>query len=242
MKARKRRGRHAAPGGFSPVRAAALPCALLGAAGAAFAGLAVMPASATDGPRVTAAQALAPVELSVRTPVTEPNAELAAALGQGLADAAVEERTQRASRSRSIATPMPEADAAAVRALFVRPGDGRRTSGYGRRWGRLHAGIDLAAGTGSPIRAVAAGVVKSAGRESGYGNCVRIIHTDGTETVYAHMSRIVASDGETVSAGEVIGKEGNTGRSTGPHLHFEVRINGTPVNPAAWLRKRGIAV
>ena len=240
MPATRRRGRHAAPGGFSPLRAAALPCALLGAAGAAFAGLAVVPPSATEGPRVTAAQALAPVELAFRAPVAEPNTALAAALDRGLADAAAQERTRRASRSRSLATPEPEVEP--VPASFVRPGDGRRTSGYGRRWGRLHAGIDLAAGTGSPIRAVAAGVVKSAGRESGYGKCVRILHADGTETVYAHMSRIMATDGESVSAGEIIGREGNTGRSTGPHLHFEVRINGTPVNPTAWLRKRGVAV
>jgi murein DD-endopeptidase MepM/ murein hydrolase activator NlpD len=240
LPATARGGKHAAPGGFSPLRAASLPCALLGAAGAAFAGLAVMPASAADAPRVTAAQALAPVELPGPVLATKPNVVLGAALERGLEDATARERTQRASRSRSLTTPEPEA--ATVKALFVRPGDGRRTSGYGRRWGRLHAGVDLAAGTGSPIRAVAAGVVKSAGRESGYGNCVRIIHADGTETVYAHMSRIIASDGEKVAAGELIGKEGNTGQSTGPHLHFEVRINGTPVNPATWLRKRGVAI
>lgn len=233
MQVKQRGGKHAAPGGFSPLRAAALPCALLGAAGTAFAGLAVLPASAKEVPRVTAAQALAPVELPAPAATAQANAALADALDRGLRDA------ERASRSRSASPqPQPEVD----RALYVRPGEGRRTSGYGRRWGRLHAGVDLAAGTGSPVRAAAAGVVKSAGREGGYGNCVRIIHADGTETVYAHMSRILVSDGERVSAGELVGREGNTGQSTGPHLHFEVRINGTPVNPATWLRKRGVTV
>ena len=129
-----------------------------------------------------------------------------------------------------------------MEALYARPGQGRRTSSYGQRWGRLHAGVDLAAGTGSPVVAAAAGRVKSAGTESGYGRCVRIILDDGTETVYAHMSRLLVSDGQRVRAGELIGREGNTGRSTGPHLHFEVRINGTPVNAEAWLRKRGVAI
>jgi murein DD-endopeptidase MepM/ murein hydrolase activator NlpD len=78
--------------------------------------------------------------------------------------------------------------------------------------------------------------------ESGYGKCVRITHPDGTVTVYAHMSELLVEAGSTVTAGQQIGREGNTGRSTGPHLHFEVRVDGTPVNPAAWLQARGVAV
>ncbi|MBC7374718.1 MAG: M23 family metallopeptidase [Frankiales bacterium] len=119
---------------------------------------------------------------------------------------------------------------------------GRLTSSYGRRWGRLHAGIDLASGIGSPVRAVAAGVVQSSGTESGYGQAVRIRHDDGTVTVYAHMSALLVSTGEQVSPGEQIGREGNTGHSTGPHLHFEVRVNGSPIDPIPWLRERGIDV
>ena len=245
LTATRRRAKHAAPSTFSPLRAASLPCLLLGAAGAAFAGMAALPASAVDAPaaRVTAAEALAPVELAPA------NVQLAAVLEQGRAAAdrqAAARLAARASRSRTAPAAAPAAKATAAPkaavALFVRPGEGRRTSGYGRRWGRLHAGVDLAAGIGSPIRAVAAGVVKSAGQESGYGNCVRVVHADGTETVYAHMSRIVARGGDRVSAGELLGKEGNTGRSTGPHLHFEVRINGTPINPLPWLAQRGIKV
>lgn len=241
--------RHAAPGGFSARRAAALPFLLLTAAGSALAGLALLPpALAGDGlPRITAAQALAPVE--VPPPVV--NERLALALAQGAkAAAAMPARPaapSRASRSRTQPAPTPapgssETGPAEVTVQFARPGKGRLTSPYGRRWGRLHAGIDLAAGMGSPVRAAARGVVLSAGAESGYGRVVRVVHADGTVTVYAHMSAALVHAGERVQAGELVGREGNTGRSTGPHLHFEVRVNGTPVNPLNWLRKRGVDI
>ena len=180
------------------------------------------------------------------TETVAPNLALDKALQEGLAaanspaPAPPRAAPSRASRSRNTA-PDPQADTTSP-VGFARPGKGRRTSSYGRRWGRLHAGVDLAAGTGSPIRAVTDAVVESARRESGYGLCVRLRHADGTVSVYAHMSRLLVSTGEKVSAGQRIGLEGNTGRSTGPHLHFEIRVNGTPINPAAWLRKRGVAV
>jgi murein DD-endopeptidase MepM/ murein hydrolase activator NlpD len=129
---------------------------------------------------------------------------------------------------------------AAAAPKFARPGVGRLTSGFGNRWGRLHAGIDLAAGTGSPIRAAAEGVVESTGNEGGYGQTIRIQHADGTQTLYAHLSAITVGAGQQVAAGEEIGREGNTGASTGPHLHFEVRIGGNPVDPAVWLQQRGV--
>ena len=250
------RARHAAPKDPSRPRAALLPGVLLAAAGTAFAGLAAFPASAADlAPRVTAASALQPVALPVSAQV---NLALASALEQGLADANRPKPAPpappapppaRASRSsRSAPAPAPAAaedsedseDSGVTSARFVRPGSGRLTSSYGRRWGRLHAGIDLAAGVGAPIRAVTNATVLSAGWEGGYGRCVRLIHSDGTMTVYAHMSSLSVVPGERVRAGEKIGREGNTGHSTGPHLHFEVRINGTPVNPVTWLRKRGV--
>ncbi len=237
------RGRHAAPPKRASRRTVALPAIRLTAAVGAFGGLAVSPSAADSVlPRVTAAEALAPVELR-----SAANLHLAKALEQAR-QAAVAAAAKpspprapaRASRSRSAPTPVPTA--AKATADYARPGLGRRTSAFGRRWGRLHAGIDLAAGTGSPIRAAAAGKVLSARVESGYGKCVRILHPDGTVTVYAHMSKLLVSSGERVAAGEQIGKEGNTGRSTGPHLHFEVRINGTPVNPSRWLATRGVDV
>lgn len=248
--------RHAAPVGFSARRAAALPCLLLTAAGGAFAGLALIPPGVSEVlPRVTAAQALAPVEVAQRVVVNE---RLALALEQGAKVAAAQPAPQpppgRASRTRPQPPPAAEADGEAAadaaqhqssgehKTQYARPGRGRLTSPYGRRWGRLHAGIDLAAGMGAPVRAAAEGVVLAAGSESGYGRVVRIAHADGTVTVYAHMSAALAKRGQRVEAGDLVGREGNTGRSTGPHLHFEVRVNGTPVNPLIWLRKRGVEI
>ena len=232
------RARHAAPRNVSRPRAALLPGVLLTAAGIAFGGLAVLPASAADvAPRVTAASALQPVALPAPEQV---NVTLSSALEQGLkvANSAKPSPSPLAKASRDRDEDADEVSGA----QFVRPGIGRLTSSYGRRWGRLHAGIDLASGIGSPIRAVTSGTVLSAGWEGGYGRCVRLLHSDGTITVYGHLSAITVNRGERVAAGERLGREGNTGQSTGPHLHFEVRINGTPVNPVTWLRKRGVAI
>lgn len=243
MPPQQSRARHAAPKAPRS-RTALLPGVLLAAAGTAFAGLAAFPASAADiPPRVTAASALQPVEL----PTSQlANVALNTALEQGLAEANKPKPSPppapaRASRDRS-PDAEPETKAESDGPRFVRPGTGRLTSSYGRRWGRLHAGVDLAAGLGAPVRAVTNATVLSAGWEGGYGKAVRLVHSDGTVTVYAHMSAILVNKGERVSAGQRIGREGNSGRSTGPHLHFEVRINGTPVNPATWLRKRGVAL
>ena len=104
-----------------------------------------------------------------------------------------------------------------------------------RDWGRMHAGVDLAAPRGTPIFATADGVVVAAGPESGYGNVVRVQHEFGFETVYAHQSRIRVKVGQQVSRGVQIGDMGSTGRSTGSHLHYEVRVNGQPVNPMTYL-------
>lgn len=243
---------------------------LLTAAGAAFAGLAAMPTTVVDLPlQVSAAEALAPVSLPA-PPAAPANVELMAALAQGLAVAnpppppppllpappplpatpplpvaappppPVPEPPRapaRVTRDRQPAEPET-----ATNGAYARPGTGRLTSGYGRRWGRLHAGIDLAAGSGALIRAAAAGTVSSAGSEGGYGQAIRIVHSDGTETLYAHNSSLLVGRGEKVKAGQQIAREGSSGNVTGPHLHFEVRINGVPVDPAAWLRKRGVSV
>ena len=238
--------RHAAA--RSAPRRIALPSVLLTAAAVAFGGLALLPGPSSLAPRVTAADALQPEPVAAPpTPASTvtPNIALDAALTEGLAVVNAPKprpSPQRASRSRDSARSSSTTGSAKPAAEYVRPGLGRRTSAYGRRWGRLHAGVDLAAGAGSPVRAVTRGVVQSARRESGYGLCVRVRHPDGTVSVYAHMSKLLVRAGEKVSAGERVGLEGNTGRSTGPHLHFEIRINGTPVNPSAWLRKRGVAV
>ncbi len=123
----------------------------------------------------------------------------------------------------------------------MRPNLGRLTSTFKWRWGRMHTGIDLAAAYGTPVRAVTEGTIVEAGQESGYGNIVKIRHPDGAVTYYAHLSRILVYSGH-VNAGQVIAREGNTGHSTGPHLHFEVRYNDAPINPIPWLRKHGIYI
>ena len=112
----------------------------------------------------------------------------------------------------------------------------RFTSGFGMRWGRMHNGTDFAAPIGTPIYAPADGVVTFAGWSSGYGRMVKIQHAFGIETRYAHQSRIRVEVGQRVSRGQHIGDIGNSGRSTGPHLHYEVRVGGRPVNPMIYIR------
>jgi murein DD-endopeptidase MepM/ murein hydrolase activator NlpD len=104
---------------------------------------------------------------------------------------------------------------------------------YGDR--RLHAGIDFRAPTGTPLLAAAGGEVVFAGWKSGYGNTTIIDHGGGVATLYAHQSNIGVSVGQDVKRGAVIGYSGATGNVTGPHLHFEVRVNGTPVDPLGYL-------
>jgi murein DD-endopeptidase MepM/ murein hydrolase activator NlpD len=109
------------------------------------------------------------------------------------------------------------------------------TSPFGYRWGRMHEGIDLGASYGSPIRAAASGTVIYCGWESGYGNLTVIDHGGSLATAYGHQSSIAVSCGQSVSQGQVIGYVGSTGHSTGPHLHFEVRVGGNPVDPLGYL-------
>ncbi|SMC91696.1 M23 family metallopeptidase [Primorskyibacter flagellatus] len=127
---------------------------------------------------------------------------------------------------------------AAQKAPFASPlkDSFRFTSGFGYRWGRLHAGTDFAAPHGTPIYSTADGVVIHAGWQSGYGNLVKIQHEFGIETRYAHMSKIRVKKGQRVSRGSRIGDMGNTGRSTGTHLHYEVRVGGNAVNPMTYIK------
>ena len=115
------------------------------------------------------------------------------------------------------------------------PVSGPVTSGFGSRWGRMHEGIDIAVGPGTPVHAAAAGTVIYAGWMEGYGNLVVIDHGNGLSTAYGHNSALASSVGQGVSAGQVIAYSGSTGHSTGPHVHFEVRVNGSPVDPLGYL-------
>ncbi len=109
------------------------------------------------------------------------------------------------------------------------------TSPFGWRWGRMHEGLDLGAASGAPIAAAAAGTVIYAGWLGGYGNLVVIDHGGGLATAYGHQSSIAVSVGQEVAQGQVIGYVGSTGHSTGPHLHFEVRVDGAAVDPLGYL-------
>lgn len=115
------------------------------------------------------------------------------------------------------------------------PTQGRVSSEFGQRNGRLHAGIDIAAPTGTPIRAARAGTVTHAGAMGGYGNTVDIDHGGGVTTRYAHASRVTTRRGQRVAQGEQVALVGSTGNSTGPHLHWEVRVGGVPKNPRNYL-------
>jgi murein DD-endopeptidase MepM/ murein hydrolase activator NlpD len=116
------------------------------------------------------------------------------------------------------------------------------TSPFGIRFGKLHAGIDLAAPEGTPYVAVHGGVVTKAGYDGGYGNSITIRNDDGTEVIYAHSRRLLVKKGQTVKAGQVIAEVGNTGFSYGPHLHLEVHVAGKPVDPIVFLRDRGVDI
>ena len=122
------------------------------------------------------------------------------------------------------------------------PTKGQFTSGFGQRWGVLHAGIDIAGPIGTPIYAVSSGTVVDAGPASGFGLWVRIKHDDGAITVYGHLYDFFVSVGERVPAGLQIARMGNRGDSTGPHLHFEVILAGQHVDPQRWLALHGLQV
>lgn len=254
-----RKPRHAKPREMPGAKAVLVPVVLLGSAGSALGGLA-MTASAVERPVVVTAAA-------AESTLADAQAELLADRAEQVEQRASRQRAraeQQAAEAARVAAEQAAAEAARVAAeqaaahaaaqaqaaeaaraaarAYARPGLGRVTSSYGPRWGRMHRGLDIAAGTGSPVRAAAAGTVVSARTEGGYGKAVRIRHEDGTETLYAHNSALLVSAGQRVDAGEQVSREGNTGNSTGPHLHFEVRVGGRNVNPRSWLRERGIDV
>ena len=149
--------------------------------------------------------------------------------GLSAASAALAARIQGSSGSYSPSDSTPSA------AGLIWPVNGPVTSPFGMRWGRMHEGIDIGVSYGTPIHAAASGRVIYAGWMDGYGNLVAIDHGRGLSTAYGHQSRIAVSNGQTVSQGQVIGYVGCTGHCFGPHLHFEVRINGTPVDPMGYL-------
>lgn len=118
---------------------------------------------------------------------------------------------------------------------FIKPVSGVLTSRFGSRWGRTHTGVDIGASTGTTIKAANGGTVIFSGWKGSLGKLVVISHGNGIQTYYGHCSSLLVSAGETVSAGQAIAKVGSTGRSTGPHLHFEIRVNGSAINPQSYI-------
>ena len=118
---------------------------------------------------------------------------------------------------------------------LIRPVSGVLTSRYGYRWGRTHTGIDIGSSNGTTVVAAAGGTVTFSGWKGELGNLVVITHSNGVQTYYGHCSKLYVTAGQTVSAGQAISAVGSTGKSTGPHLHFEIRINGSSINPQSYI-------
>jgi murein DD-endopeptidase MepM/ murein hydrolase activator NlpD len=153
-----------------------------------------------------------------------------------------EVHSEELTKASAFAQDRAEREARMNRPLYVMPTKGVWTSGFGYRWGVLHGGIDLANSIGTPIVAAADGVVIDAGPTAGYGAWVKLRHADGTVTLYGHVNTWVVNVGQRVMAGDQIATIGNRGNSTGPHLHFEVLLNGTNrVDPVPWLAQRGLS-
>jgi len=148
----------------------------------------------------------------------------------------VDENILSEPKTRVIAQGTKPRPATMATGLFSNPTRGRLTSPFGTRWGRKHTGIDIASSKGTTVSAADAGKVSFAGYNGSYGNLVIIDHENGYQTYYAHNSKIVVKKGARVYKGQKIAEMGSTGRSTGVHLHFEVRKNGTPINPQGFVK------
>jgi len=140
------------------------------------------------------------------------------------------------------ADPAASAPGAGPPGSWVRPITGPITSGFGPRWGRLHAGTDFGAPIGTPVYGAGNGTVTAAGPANGYGQWVKLAHPGDISTVYGHISRATVTVGQAVQVGQLIAYSGNQGRSTGPHLHFETHTAGRPVDPVVFYATHGVAL
>ena len=148
------------------------------------------------------------------------------------------ERTALAKKAAKAAAAKKAEEARKASQTWVMPIKGAVfTSGFGWRWGRMHQGDDFGTPVGTPLAAMSTGKVTFAGWEGGYGNKLEITYWDGTVSVFGHMSQIATSVGQSVAPGDIVGYSGNTGHSTGPHLHLEIHPDGgAAIDPAPWLR------
>jgi murein DD-endopeptidase MepM/ murein hydrolase activator NlpD len=182
---------------------------------------------------LVATKAQISAEVGESKALADASAQLAAKIQQAQAAAASRSSSDNGSTDTTQAPASPPPSSGST--TFIWPLSGPITSPFGMRWGTLHPGIDIGVPTGTPIHAAAAGKVIWCGWMSGYGNLVMIDHGGGLATAYGHQSRIAASCGESVAQGQLIGYVGCTGFCTGPHLHFEIRVNGSPVDPLGYL-------
>jgi murein DD-endopeptidase MepM/ murein hydrolase activator NlpD len=202
-------------------------------------------APATESAPVTGADvvALASDDTPVISPdvlqvVSERGADLVASTRQQVDAALARQAAAQQAAAAKAAEQARAAEEAAQRAVQVVTG--RVSSGFGMRGGVTHAGLDIAAPIGTPIRVPLDGVVISSGPASGFGLWVRVQHTDGTITVYGHINRSLVKVGQKVTAGQQIAEVGNRGQSTGPHLHIEVQTpGGKKIDPRGWLNSHG---
>jgi murein DD-endopeptidase MepM/ murein hydrolase activator NlpD len=178
---------------------------------------------------------LATARRDKRNTLSEVREDKEAAIGH-MRDLQAESATLAAKiRSAQSTAVVPGPTGAPSAAGFIWPVHGVLTSGFGYRWGRMHEGIDLAVSSGTPVVAAASGTVIVAGWMGGYGNLVVVDHGGGVSTAYGHNTIVTVGVGQHVAQGQLISYSGSTGHSTGPHVHFEVRINGSPVDPMGYL-------
>ncbi|MBY6538287.1 M23 family metallopeptidase [Rhodococcus sp. BP-349] len=184
-----------------------------------------------------------PTATSTGAPVTAPSTSAAPQILNIAAPVDLGQFSELLAKGQRFSEEREAREAAARRPLFALPALGTYTSGFGSRWGTLHAGVDIANAIGTPVYAVADGTVIDSGPAAGFGLWVRLQHADGTITVYGHIDSSEVQVGQTVMAGDEIAKMGNRGQSTGPHLHFEVHLTGdSKIDPLPWLASRGIAL
>jgi murein DD-endopeptidase MepM/ murein hydrolase activator NlpD len=165
-----------------------------------------------------------------------------AQVSDAVADRAADDAASRSNSRDSAAKTKVSADQAAEDVWLLPLDDFQFTSAYGVRWGKLHAGIDLAAPEGLPYKSIHAGEVTQAGYNGGYGYAVTVKNDDGTEVIYAHSRRVLVKVGDKVKAGQVLGEVGSTGASYGTHLHLEIHVGGVPTDPLPFLRERGVDI
>lgn len=218
------------------------------AAGAApvLADVAMVEPEAPEAPGVVSAPPAGPpvtIATSTGAPISAPTNSAAPQILNIAAPVDLGQFSELLAKGQRFAEERLAREAEARRPLFALPAAGTYTSGYGARWGTLHAGVDIANAIGTPVFAVADGVVVDSGPAAGFGLWVRILHADGTVTVYGHIDSSEVQVGQAVMAGDEIAKMGNRGQSTGPHLHFEVHVGGeNKVDPLPWLASRGISL